>query len=78
MQNLVIPLMRREKSPRLRSKACWTVGRYAHARHASPKIYSDIQVALADRILHDDSTPVVVEAMIAQDALMNDDTLSMS
>lgn len=75
-RNLVIPLMRNEKSPRLRAKACWTVGRYAHARHAT-QIYSDIQVALADRILHDDSIPVVVEAMIAQDALINDDTLKL-
>lgn len=71
-----MPLMKKEKCPRLRAKACWTVGRYAHARHASPKVYADIQATLADRILHDESIPVVVEAMIAQDALINDETLS--
>lgn len=68
--------MKNDKSARLRSKACWAVGRFAHARHASPKIYADIQATLADCILHDESIPVVVEAIIAQDGLINDETLS--
>ena len=52
------------------------LGRYAHARHASETFYNEVQVGLAERVLHDDNIPVVVEAMVAQDALINDDILS--